>query len=147
VIETAIRQMQGTTDAIVEAGVGRSPELQLTAYVRIFLQRVVAARDSWIHQMMTRELADPTPALDLVIDQVLQPRMNYLAGVIAALLGCRPADRRVRRCMMSVQWQCLAAVDTRMPARLRPPVSSQDAAELAAHIVRFSLGGIRALAH
>ena len=36
---------------------------------------------------MMHELSDPTPALDLVVDEVLRPRMAYLAGIIASLIG------------------------------------------------------------
>ena len=46
-----------------------------------------------------RELADPTPALDMVAEQVLKPRMAYLCGTIGELLGLsgrRPPRRAVR---------------------------------------------------
>src|SRR5215212_4429448 len=66
VVRTAIRRMQETTAAIVAAGEGKKPDQQLTAYIRVFLKRVTESRDSWIHQLLARELADPTPALDLV---------------------------------------------------------------------------------
>ena len=145
VIQTAIRRMQGTTETIAAAGRGRSPEEQLTAYISIFLQRVVQMRDSWIHQLLVRELADPTPALNLVVSEVLEPRMTYLATVIADLLRCRTTDPRVRRAVMSVQWQCLAAIDTRLPSQTMRPVTAGSVAEVADHIARFSLGGIRAL--
>jgi AcrR family transcriptional regulator len=146
IVQTAIERMQGTTDTIVAAGRGKSPEQQLSAYISIFLQRVVQMRDSWIHQLLTRELADPTPALDMVLSQVLRPRMQYVADVIARLLGCPVEDPRVRNCVMSVQWQCLAAIDTRLPANLAPPMTPDTVEEVADHIARFSLGGIRAMA-
>jgi AcrR family transcriptional regulator len=145
VVRTAIDTMQTTTVAIREAGAGRPPDEQLTLYVSIFLRRVVAARDSWIHQLMVRELSDPTPALDLVLEQVVKPRMAYLRGVIATLLGCRVGDARVERCAMSVQAQCLALLSHPVAA-LRPERMSERHLEaLAKHVARFSLGGIRDL--
>jgi AcrR family transcriptional regulator len=145
VVRTAIDTMQTTTAAIREAGAGRPADEQLTLYVSIFLRRVVAARDGWIHQLMVRELSDPTPALDLVLEQVVKPRMAYLRGVIATLLGCRTSDARVERCAMSVQAQCLALLSHPVAA-LRPErMSERDLEALAKHVARFSLGGIRDL--
>src|SRR4029453_12380238 len=92
VVRSAIKTMQSTTDSIREAGSGQAAEEQLTAYVTIFLKRVVAARDSWIHQLMMRELSDPTPALDLVLKKVVQPRMAYLREVLSSMFACGPTD-------------------------------------------------------
>jgi TetR/AcrR family transcriptional regulator, regulator of cefoperazone and chloramphenicol sensitivity len=141
VVGVAISRMQQTTEAIVDAGRGRAADEQLTAFVRVFLERVVPQREGWIHQLMVRELADPTPALKLVVREVLEPRTRYLAGVVARLLSCRVDDVRVQRATMSVQWQCLAAIDTRLP----DAAIAGDVATVAAHIATFSLGGIRSL--
>jgi hypothetical protein len=98
---------------------------------------------------MTHELADPTPALDMVVDQVLRPRMAYLSGIIARLIDCREDDPRVARSLMSVQAQ-IHALLVRNPIadRLVPdrPTTAAGVAGLAQHITRFSLAGIRALA-
>jgi AcrR family transcriptional regulator len=146
VIRAAIKTMQTTTDAIREAGAGRTADEQVAAYVTIFLKRVVAARDSWIHQLMIRELSDPTPALDLVMKKVVQPRMAYLREVVASIAGCEPGDPRVERCVMSVQAQCLALLSHPI-AGLRPKSMSERELDLMAqHIVQFSLGGVRASA-
>ena len=145
VVRSAIKTMQSTTDSIREAGSGRPAEEQLAAYVSIFLKRVVAARDSWIHQLMMRELSDPTPALDLVMKKVVQPRMAYLREVIASMLGCEPTDHAFERCAMSVQAQCLALL-THPVASLRPKsMSERDLDLMAQHIAQFSLGGVRAI--
>jgi AcrR family transcriptional regulator len=147
VLRTAIRTMQGTTEAARHAGENRPPEEQLEAYMSIFLQRVAKARDSWIHQLMMRELSDPTHALDMVAEEVIQPRMDYLASIIARLLGCGEEDPRVARCLLSVNAQVLALLDP-VAARLRFGRGSAPAGidELARHITCFSLAGIRAIA-
>ena len=144
VVQTAIDHMRATTETIVAAGRGQAPDRQLTTFVTIFLQRVTEMRDNWIHQLMMRELSEPTAALDLVVRQVLKPRMKYLGGVIAELLGCRSDDPRVGRCVTSVQMQCLAAIDTRLPMHSVPTTPAEVAA-LADHISRFSIGGVSAL--
>jgi AcrR family transcriptional regulator len=146
VVRSAIKTMQSTTDSIRDAGSGRPGEEQLAAYISIFLKRVVPARDSWIHQLMMREFSDPTPALDLVLKKVVQPRMVYLREVIASMLGCATTDPRVERCAMSVQSQCLALL-THPVAALRPRSMNDEELDLMAqHIVQFSVGGVRAVA-
>jgi AcrR family transcriptional regulator len=144
VLQSAINQMRGTTATIVEAGRDQPAEQRLTTFIAIFLQRVSAMRDNWIHQLMMRELNEPTAALDLIVRKVLEPRMTYLDGVVADMLGCPPDDPRVRRSVMSVQLQCLAAIDRRLPLH-RVPTTPAAVAELADHIARFSIGGITAL--
>jgi hypothetical protein len=138
--------MQSTTDSIREAGSGRSADDQLAVYISIFLKRVVAARDSWIHQLMMRELSDPTPALDVVMKKVVQPRMAYLREVLASMFNCETNDPRVERCAMSVQAQCLALLSHPVAA-LRPKSMNERELDLMAqHIAQFSLGGVRAIA-
>lgn len=144
VVQSAIDRMRATTATIIEAGQGQSPEQQLTTFIAIFLQRVTATRDNWIHQLMMRELNEPTAALDRVVRQVLEPRMKYLARVIAEMLRCRPEEPRVRRSVTSVQLQCLAAIDRRLPIH-SVPTTPQEVADLADHIARFSIGGVTAL--
>jgi AcrR family transcriptional regulator len=146
VVRAAIKTMQSTTDSIREAGSGQAADEQLVAYVVIFLKRVVAARDSWIHQLMMRELSDPTPALDLVLKKVVQPRMAYLREVLASMFGCEESDPRVERCAMSVQAQCLGLLSHPVAA-LRPrSMTDRELEQMAQHIAQFSLGGVRAIA-
>jgi len=148
VLNKAIETMQATTEAARQAGTGLEAEQKLRAYIRVFLERTAAqSGDSWIHQLMTEEMADPTPALDLVIDQVIRPRMNYLMEVIAEMLHVPPDDERVLRCVMSVQAQCFASMKSAVADRFMPELSSKTPSidALAAHIASFSLGGIDAL--
>jgi TetR/AcrR family transcriptional regulator, regulator of cefoperazone and chloramphenicol sensitivity len=148
VLGTAIETMRGTTDAARDAGQGRTPEERLRTYIRVFLQRAVGrGHDSWIHQLMAQEMADPTPALDVVTDQVIRPRLAYVGEIVAELLERPSDDERVRWCVLSVQAQCHAAMTNPISRRLLPDVHV-DGAEvdrLADHIADFSLGGIRSL--
>jgi len=146
VLRRAIAVMQATTSEAIEAGARRHPREQLRTYLSIFMRRVFAGRDSWIHQMMMRELADPTPALDMVVAEVIKPRMEYLSRIIAELLDAQPTDTRVRLCAVGVQAQCLAVLRSGFSDRLgmiRVDESTID--DVAEHIARFSLGGIRAV--
>jgi AcrR family transcriptional regulator len=145
VVQSAIRTMHGTTEEIQKLGEGCPAEEQLRIFVKIFLTRVVQARDGWIHHLMARELSDPTPALDLVVKHVIRPRLAYLGSVVARLLDCRPSDPRVARCVMSVQAQCLVLLRDKIAQRLDVDLTPKKLDQLADHITRFSLAGINAL--
>ena len=148
VVRTAIDAMRGTSAAAMEAGAGGSAEEKLRTYVRIFLQRVVMnERDSWILRLMSHEMADPTPALDLIVDEAIRPRLEYLSGVVAELLEYPRSDERVMKCVASVQSQCLLCLRRTAAARLYPQLKLTPPTihELADHIAEFSLAGIRAL--
>ncbi len=146
IVQSAIRTMHGTTQEIQKTGEGCPPEEQLRIFVRVFLTRVIQARDGWIHRFMAHELTDPTPALDLVIKQVIKPRMAYLGTIVAELLGCRASDPRVDNCVMSVQSQCLVLLNDKIANRFQPfQMTPKRLDQLADHITTFSLAGIKAL--
>ena len=147
VIQTAIATMQETTTQAREAGVGEKPAEQLRHYIRTFLHRVSGAtHDAWIHQLMTWEMADPTPALDLVLDRVVRPRFAYVGQMVAAILRRPEDDPVVTRAVLSIQAQCHAAMKSGVSTRLIPDLArAEDIDLLANHIADFSLGGLKAL--
>jgi AcrR family transcriptional regulator len=147
VMQAAIETMQSTTEAARAAGSHLPPDERIRAYVSVFLQRVAGkGAGTWIHQIMMREIADPTPALEMVAEQVLKPRMAYLCGAIAELVGCAPDDPRVVRCAVSVQAQFHALLWSEAMARVAPGIitSPESLDAIAEHITRFSLGGVGA---
>ena len=148
VMQSAIAAMQATTGAARAGGDGRPANERLRAYVRVFVQRLMGSgRDTWIHQLLMREIADPTPALDMVSAQVLKPRITYLCAIIGELAGRPPLDPHVVRCALSVQSQFHALlwnpVLPRMAAGVATASETLDA--IAEHITRFSIGGVRGL--
>src|SRR5947207_8147090 len=61
VMRMAIETMQGTTEAARAAGQGLPPEQRIRAYVAVFADRLLGSHhETWIHQLMIRELSDPT---------------------------------------------------------------------------------------
>jgi AcrR family transcriptional regulator len=148
VLGKAMETMRATTEAARLAGADGTSEQKLRAYIRVFLQRVIGqGHDTWIHQLMAHEIADPTPALDLVIDQVIRPRMAYLSDLVADILRMSADDERVLRCVLSVQSQCHAVMTSAVSRRFMPDFNGDSSAidRLALHIAEFSLGGIRSL--
>jgi AcrR family transcriptional regulator len=148
VVGVAIDAIRGTSEIAREQGAGESAEQQLRIFTRVFLGRIMAhERDSWIHQLISREMSEPTPAFDLIIKQAIRPRIEYLANVVRELLDCPASDPRVTRCVASVHSQFLFWLNpavTRVFPRLSLTAPTLD--ELSDHIAEFSLAGIRAIA-
>jgi AcrR family transcriptional regulator len=148
VLQTAIDTMRDATDAARRAGDGRPPEEQLRLYIDLFLRRLLAPGSESTHRLINREISEPTEALDDLVEQGVRPRLEYLSGVIAAMIGCDPADRRVLRCVLSVQSQTIIyakpnAVAERLGFTFKPtPAQIEEAAR---HIADFSIAGIRAV--
>jgi AcrR family transcriptional regulator len=147
VARTAIDAIRGTNDLARDAGEGASPEQKLRIYARVFLERIAATgRDAWIHQLISREMSEPTPAFELIIKQAIRPRLEYLSGLVSELLQCPVDDARVIRCVASIQSQFLFWLNPgvgRVFPRLHLTQPAID--ELADHIAEFSLAGIHAL--
>jgi TetR/AcrR family transcriptional regulator, regulator of cefoperazone and chloramphenicol sensitivity len=147
VLRSAIRIMQATTEEIRAAGEHQPPDRQLEAAIRIFLTRVVTTRNKWIHQLMLKEVSNPTPSFELILNEVIKPRMSYLRNVVAAIMGCDPDDRRVGLCVMSVQAQMFALLNSPISFRAFSEPLTPDRVELMAqHIASFSIAGARAVA-
>jgi AcrR family transcriptional regulator len=149
VVMHAIGVMQETNEQSQRAGDGQPPEDQIRGFVRVFVGRLAAGDNSnaWIAKLMAREMEHPTEALDQVMMQVVQPRLDYLCRVAAAYMKLPVTDPRVKRCIVSLQAQCFLA------ARRIPPSMEQawgpvmrDVDVAIEHIVEFTLGGMRAIA-
>ena len=146
VMRMAIETMQATTEAARAAGRDLAPEARIRAYVSVFADRLLGShQDTWIHQLMMREISDPSPALGMVAGEVLKPRMAYLCGAIAELIGCPPDDPRAVRCALSITSQFNSLLWTRAVGDLvnAPHTAPGAIDEIAEHITRFSLGGIQ----
>ena len=146
VMQVAMETMQGTTEAARAAGCNLPAEQKLRAYVSVFAERLLGVHhETWIHQLMMREMSEPTPALAVVAEQVLKPRMLYLCGVIAERLGRHADDPVVVRCALSVTSQFNSLLWTRALGELlnSPATVPEDVKPIAEHIARFCVGGIR----
>jgi AcrR family transcriptional regulator len=147
VLQSAIDAMRATTESAREAGAGQPAEEQLRRFIFIFLHRLLDTGSGTIHQLIHREMHDPTPALDAIVDQGIRPRLEYLGGVIATMIGCDPKHDAVLRCVGSIQSQAVAyspnSVAERLGAPSRPTAAQID--ETAEHIARFSIAGVYAV--
>ena len=149
VLASAIDQMRATTDAAREAGEGQSAEEKLRRFIKIFVHRVLTADTDTIHRLITREVHDPTPAIDTIVEEGIRPRLEYLSHVLGEMIGCPPTDLRVMRCLASIQSQSIAYRYNPIAERLGfslDPMTPGQIDEVAEHIADFSIGGVRAIA-
>jgi len=149
VLQSAIDRMRATTDAAREEGQGRSAEEQLRRFIAIFVHRFLESDNDAVHRLITREVNDPTPAIDALVEQGVKPRIEYLSGVLAQMMRCSPSDKRVLRCLVSIQAQSLAYLHNPIAERLGftlEPKTPAQIDEIADHIAKFSLAGVRAVA-
>ena len=147
VLQSAIAAMRASNGKARSGGLGRPPDEQLRIYLRLFLNRVLSPESASIHRLISREISDPTPAIDALVEEGVRPRIEYLSSVIARIMECDAKDRRVLRCVGSLQAQVLTYLRNPIAERLgfafKPTKANIE--ELADHIATFSLAGIRAV--
>jgi hypothetical protein len=97
---------------------------------------------------MAHELAQPTPALSRVVDEVIGPRYAALRQILSRITGAPPDDEITRLCAHSVIGQVVHYAHARpVIERLWPDfqITKERVDQVAAHITEFSLCAIRAM--
>lgn len=121
-------------------------EERLAAFVRSFMLRILdEGRPAWHGKLMLREMAEPTAALDSLVEESIRPNLNLIRGIVTDLLGGAATEDDIRVCASSVVAQCLFYYHCRpVITRLYPRQSyaADEIGRLADHITRFSLGGL-----
>jgi TetR/AcrR family transcriptional regulator, regulator of cefoperazone and chloramphenicol sensitivity len=147
VLQSATEVIRTTTDIAREAGRGQPPEEQLRRFIGIFLQRLLSADNDTVHQLFHREINDPTPALDTIVEQGIRPRIAYLSEVIAEMIRCEPGDEAVLRTVASIQAQAVSYLPNPIAERLGFPFKPTRARieQAAEHIATFSIAGVYAV--
>jgi len=149
VLERAIAVMQDTVEQTRRATAALPVEDRLRAHIVAYVRRLATGGgDSWVHRLISREMAEPTAALDEIVNRAIRPRIRYVASLVAELMGCETDDPRVARSVASIQAQCTMSLPHPIRDRVapRPAWTAAEVDALAAHVVAFSLAGIRALA-
>ena len=146
-LQQAIDGMRRVTESARAEGEGRTAEEKLRRYLVIFLHHILEPEHAVLHRLLQRETFDPTPMLDALVEQGVRPRVEYLAGVVAEMIGGKPDDLRVIRCVGSVQAQPIMYLPNAIAVKLgfRFTATPEEIETAAQHIVEFSVGGIRAI--
>ncbi len=122
-------------------------EQKLRAFVHSFLLRIFDDSPTACHgKLMSREMIEPTAALDSLVEEFIRPMAGQLWKIVADILGCPLNDERVRLCAFSVVSQCVfyhhcGPVVSRLSGR--PAADAAAIEKLAAHITKFSLAAMK----
>src|SRR6201995_3946447 len=132
-------------DVIAEAP--NSPEERLRSLIRHFLEYLLdPARAAWKRRLMAREMANPTSALDELVEKNFRPLRNeFLLPTLRELTGNKLTRRQLSLISISVMGQCHYYLQGQpIIERLNPDfkIGKSEIAEIAEHIARFSLAGI-----
>lgn len=125
-----------------------TPEERLYAFVFALLSHVLEEGGSAaIGQLMSREMTEPTFALEAVVDTVIRPRSEQAISIVRAFLGPDANEEDVILCEQSIVAQCLHYRHNRpIMDRLRPWVKygPDDVTPIAREITRGCIGALRA---
>jgi TetR/AcrR family transcriptional regulator, regulator of cefoperazone and chloramphenicol sensitivity len=125
-------------------------EKKLRVFIRSLLANLLGSgRPTRLMKLMSREMGEPTSALDLLVDDVVRPIHTVLCEILREMLGEDAADRVVTDCARSIMAQCLIYDNSHaIIVRMGHYAEYDDATRehIADHIVAFSLHGI-SMAH
>jgi AcrR family transcriptional regulator len=120
----------------------------LRARCEVMLETMIGPPPSLHSDLMVREMADPSEALPVIIDEFVRP-MKHVMEQIIRLLAPRLSDRQVELSVYSLVGQ-MAHYRFMMPATLqmmgRGTYPPRLAREVAQHVTQFTLAGIESLA-
>jgi len=133
-------------DARAEAK--ESPEERLRSIVHHFVRYLLdPARPDWMRRLKAREMANPTAALDELVEKNLRPlRDEFLRPALRDLTEGRFSQRELGLIASSVMSQCLYFLQYQpIIERLNPDFKNlkSNVPEIADHVTRFSLAAIR----
>lgn len=100
----------------------------------------------WHFRIFAHELAKPTPAIDVVVNEAIRPLYLRMCKLIGSLLGLPPDHQKTRLCAQSIIGQILFYAFARpVISRLSPDMKLTAAQVdlIADHITEFSLAYIR----
>jgi AcrR family transcriptional regulator len=128
---------------------GECPKMRLRLFIHdLMLMLLDEENPSSQCQIMARELADPTPALDKIVREAIQPMHDYLGKLVREIVGGQVSEAELRRYVHSIFGQCLFYRHSQpVLQRLHPGLryDHKEIGAIAEHIAEFSMAGIKHL--
>ncbi len=122
-------------------------EEKLKVFARSFLLRIFDdGRPAWHGKLMSREMIEPTTALDALVENNIRPIANQLESLVGEYLGLGASKQLIILCARSIVAQCVFYHHARpVISRLYPnqQYNLEEVEQLADHITRFSLGALK----
>jgi TetR/AcrR family transcriptional regulator, regulator of cefoperazone and chloramphenicol sensitivity len=124
-----------------------APEEKLRLFIRELMRTLLGGdRPVQLLRLVAHEMVEPTPALDLTVEKAVRPVNEIISGIVAELAPPGTPRERIRDCVGSILAQCSsyqhseAFIERLDHMNVHDPATIENLAE---HIFRFSLGGIR----
>jgi AcrR family transcriptional regulator len=143
-----VRYALSLTPIAPSAKMAGSPVQRLRAHIKDLIGELRASsRPVWCDTILVHEFAQPTAALDAVMEELIRPRVNLIDEIVRGILGPDASEEEVLRAALSIGSQCYLYVYQReIVRRLYPQILRDDNTEkLGAHITEFSLAALRAM--
>lgn len=135
------------TDSALDETAGRPEERLRTLIANVIRDILDPSMPPWRAAIIDHELAQPTAAIDAVLDELIAPRSRLQRDTVREILGPQASEEEVARATVSIVAQCMIYLhDSRIRARLHPALAhDDDPQEIADHIAEFSLAALRAI--
>lgn len=122
-------------------------EEQLHAWIRRFVEEKYGqSGPSWKHQLMAREMQEPTPALGALVEERILPQARELERIVQQLHPAPLTRDELYLMGFSIVSQILFYLShAAMAVRIHPPFGEKmpDPATLTSHVFRFSLAALQ----
>ena len=123
------------------------PEVVLRAVIKARLESLRSLDLSdWHFRIFAHELAKPTPAMNVVVNEAIRPLYSRMCKLIGSMLRLPPEHEKTRLCAHSIIGQILFYAFARpVISRLAPEMKMTPAQIdlIADHIAEFSLAFLR----
>lgn len=133
----------------LDGGLPSNPSVEdyLYSYASAILHRIFSEDESGIFaKLLYLEMASPTLALEKIAKDVLFPQSQHMASVIKSILGEEIDEHTLFLCKRSIIGQC-AFYNFSRPLREqvmgKKHLTETEIEQVARHIARFSLGGLK----
>ncbi len=135
--------------ATLGRGEDSDPEQRLRTFIRSMFYRL-QSREGWggmsgQGRLIARELLDPSPAFEVMLEKYVKPHKDLLVGIIIDIMQINPGPEKLVSCAISIIGQCIyyalgSSVIRKINADSVPTEDNLD--QLADAVWFFSLGGI-----
>jgi AcrR family transcriptional regulator len=125
------------------------PKEQLHAFIRGMFHRLLSI-EGWNGltgpgKLIARELLDPTPSLETIVKQYIQPHKQRLLTILISIPEGPKEPKKLLSCALSIIGQCIyyafaAPIITRIASDAAATPDNLD--QLADFVFHFSLGGL-----
>lgn len=135
--------------ATLETGADADPEQRLLVFIRGMFYRLQSSEGwggmSGQGRLIARELLDPSPAFENVLDRYVKPHKDLLVKIVVDIMQLNPGPEKLMPCVISIIGQCIyyalgSSVILKISADNAPTEDNLD--QLAHSVWIFSLGGI-----